>query len=74
VNTASPAERTGVVVVRVWLEPGHDEQVRARVTATDLATNEETTAVAASVEEIVRIVRAWIQSFVSAGASGVTVA
>ena len=67
-----PAERTGVVVVRIWLEPGHDDGLRARVTATDLATNRETSAAAASVDEIVRIVRAWIESFVRDG--GVTAA
>jgi hypothetical protein len=72
VASVSPADHTGIVVVRVWLEPGHEHGLRARITATDLATSREMTALAASIDEIVAIVRAWIDSFVTAGDGDVT--
>jgi hypothetical protein len=72
VTSVLPADRTGVVVVRVWLEPGHEQGLRARITATDLATSREMTVSAASIDEIVEIVRAWIDSFVRAGDGDVT--
>jgi hypothetical protein len=49
--------------VRVWLESGHDEGLRARVTTTEFATNEQTEMYAASVDEILAIVRTWVEAF-----------
>jgi hypothetical protein len=43
-----------------------DGRVRARVTATDLSVREETVAAAEGIEEIVGLVRAWIERFVAA--------
>lgn len=62
--SATLGERAGVVVVRAWLES--DGRVRARVTATDLSVREETVAAAEGIEEIVGLVRAWIERFVAA--------
>jgi hypothetical protein len=54
--TAPLGERTGVIVVRAWLES--DGRMRARVTATDLSSREQESASAAEgVDEIVRLVR-----------------
>jgi hypothetical protein len=59
-------ERAGVIVVRAWLES--DGRVRARVTATDLSMREEESASPAEgIEEIVRLVRDWLERFAGAG-------
>jgi hypothetical protein len=55
-------ERTGVIVVRAWQE--RDGRVRARVTATDLSMpEEESVSAAEGIEEIVGLVRAWLERF-----------
>lgn len=52
------------MIVRVWLERGHEHGLRARLTESrDLASREQTTHAAASVEEIVQLVRAWAERF-----------
>jgi hypothetical protein len=63
VRPAPIAARAGIVVVRVWLESRHDEELRARVTTTEFATNEQTETYAASVDEILAIVRRWVETF-----------
>ena len=57
--SAPLGERAGVIVVRAWLE--NDSRVRARVTATDLSMREKKSASAEGVEEIVRLVRDWLE-------------
>ncbi len=60
-------ERTGVMVVRIWFE-GTEGVIRARLTETlDITATEETSRAAAGVEEIVEIVREWVERFVNAG-------
>ncbi len=57
-------ERAGVMIVRIWLERGHENGLRARLTeSSDLASREQTTHSAASVDEIVELVRTWAESF-----------
>ena len=57
------ADRTGVVVVRVWVERGV-EGLRARIIeVADLERTEEITRVAVGVDEICRIVRAFLVRF-----------
>jgi hypothetical protein len=59
------AEQSGVMIVRIWIEPGHENGLRARLTeSNDLASREQTSYAAASVEEIVELVRAWAERFV----------
>lgn len=61
----SQAERTGVLVVRIWIE-GASGSLRARVTRTlDVEGGEETSQVAASAEQILSTVREWIEAFVT---------
>lgn len=62
-------ERTGVLVLRVWIEAGSDE-FRARVTAeSELGTGERETAVAGSLEEIIEFIRVWVEEFLARGRS-----
>ena len=57
-------ERTGVLVLRVWIEAGTDE-FRARMTAEDeLGSGERVTVVAGSLEEILEFIRTWVADFV----------
>ena len=57
-------ERTGVLVLRVWIEAGTDE-FRARITAEDeLGSGERVTVVAGSIEEILEFIRTWVADFV----------
>jgi hypothetical protein len=59
------AKRTGVLVVRVWIEDG---SLRARLTgAPDLASEEQSSTAAGSVDEIVETVRRWVEVFAAAG-------
>jgi len=54
-----------VLIVRVWLEESCG--LRARITEmSDLESTEQTSQVAASVAEIVAIVRQWVEQFASA--------
>jgi hypothetical protein len=56
--------RAGVMIVRIWVEQGHEQSLRARLTeSSDLASSEQTTRAAASVDEIVEIVRRWAEQF-----------
>ena len=63
---AGPTERAGVLVLRVWVEDS-GAGLRARITEiSDLESGEETSRVAASLDEIVAIVREWVEQFASA--------
>ncbi len=58
-------ERAAVMVVRVWIESG-DGGLRARLTeSSDLASPQLSSRAAASVDEIVEIVRSWLEAFVT---------
>jgi hypothetical protein len=64
VRAVPNGERTGVLVLRVWIEAGSGE-VRARITAEDeLGSGERVTAVAGSLEEILEFIRTWVAEFV----------
>lgn len=59
-------ERTGLMVVRIWFEDS-GVSLRARLTETsDLDSAEQTSRVAASIDEVVEIVRDWVEEFVAA--------
>jgi hypothetical protein len=60
-------ERAGLLVIRVWIERGTGAALRARITGTvDVAVPRETVTTAATAEEIVSQVRAWLDAFRSA--------
>ena len=56
--------RAGVMIVRIWVEHGHEQSLRARLTeSSDLGAPEQTTRAASSVDEVVEIVRLWAEQF-----------
>jgi hypothetical protein len=58
------AERTGILVVRVWLEPGTPGRLRARLTqAADLGDPATPLDVATGVPGICDAVEAWLRRF-----------
>ena len=62
--TASPSSRTGVLVVRVWIED--EVGLRARLVGTlDVESPEETVRVVDSPEYVIAAVREWLDSFLS---------
>jgi len=61
-----PSERTGVLVLRVWIEAGSERGLRARITTEDaVGSGERVSVVAGSVEQVVQFVEQWVQGFVS---------
>ena len=62
------AERTGVLVIRVWIEPGIGGGIRARITRTlDVAERDEVATAASTPEQITRTVSDWLDAFLEAG-------
>jgi hypothetical protein len=62
----SPAERTGVVVMRVWIEPAADPAsgLRIRITETpDIERGESVTVAVAKVADAIDVVRRFLESF-----------
>ena len=56
-------ERSGVLVVRAWVEGGTPAGLRARITQSrDLASTEQLVTAAATVDEILATVRAWLNA------------
>lgn len=61
----SDAERTGVLVVRIWTESAN-RSLHARVTSTlDLDGRAQESQAAASPEQILTTVREWIDAFIA---------
>jgi hypothetical protein len=59
-------DRAGVIVIRVWLEDPSAPIPRARITATsDLATTEQTVGAAEGVDDILAVVRDWLDAFLA---------
>lgn len=66
-ESASP-ERSGVLVVRAWIEEDAERGLRARITSTlDIARGDEVVSLAARPEEIYEAVREWLEAFVRGG-------
>ena len=58
-----PSERTGVLVIRAWIE-GEPRSLRLRITRTlDISSRDEESTTAASVEEACDVVRRWLEEF-----------
>jgi hypothetical protein len=59
-------ERSAVLVIRLWKEPGASGTVRGRITMTANADEPGSTETAvASAEEILEVVRGWLDEFES---------
>jgi hypothetical protein len=62
------AERTGVLVIRAWIEENGETRLRVRITRTlDVGRREEISTVAATPEEVTGAVAEWLDSFLQAG-------
>jgi hypothetical protein len=60
-------ERTGLLVIRAWIEADGEPRLRARITHTvDIGRREEASTVAATPEEITRAVADWLDGFLRA--------
>ena len=60
------AERTGLLVIRVWIEADADDGFRARITRTlDVSARDETVTVAASPADVTGVLVEWLDEFVS---------
>jgi hypothetical protein len=67
-------ERTGVLVVRIWVEPGVGGGLRARMTSTlDVTEQDEVVTVASTPDGIAAVVDRWIDDFVAASSSDAAV-
>jgi hypothetical protein len=56
-----------VLVLRVWLEDGEQDGLRARITETlDISTSDTIERAAAREDEILRAVGVWLRSFLDA--------
>jgi hypothetical protein len=63
-------ERSGVLVVRAWVEQGTVPSLRARITQShDLSTTEQIVTTTADVEDILSTVRAWLDALLSGQAT-----
>jgi len=66
VKMGKATERSGVLVVRAWVEGGTPAGLRARITQSrDLTSNEQTITATATVEGIIAAVQAWLDALLS---------
>lgn len=60
------SDRTGILIVRLWIEGNAREGFRARITQTlDSTGREQAMASAANPEDIYTAVRTWVEAFVN---------
>ncbi len=67
-------DRTGILIVHLWIEGNTREGFRARITRTLDPSGQQVKAVAATPEEIYAIVRAWVEEFVVTAADPLALA
>lgn len=66
VNMGEATERSGVLVVRAWVEGSAPAGLRARITHSyDLTRNEQTMTTTATVEGVIAAVQAWLDALLS---------
>jgi len=62
---AQRPDRTGILIVRIWLEGDSATGLRARITRTLDSTNpEQTIATAGDAAGILAVVRSWVDAFI----------
>jgi hypothetical protein len=60
------ADRTGILILHLWVESNTPEGFRARITETvDTTGVEKTMATASSPEDVYSVVRSWVEGFVT---------
>lgn len=61
-----PSDRTGLLLVRLWIEGNAQDGFRARITQTlDSAGTERAVAMAGTPEAIYTVVQTWVDQFVN---------
>ncbi len=61
-------DEVAIFTVRLWREAGSPTGVRARITYTlDVERGDETTQVASAAEDVMTIIRKWLDDFATAG-------
>jgi hypothetical protein len=62
-----PSQRTGLLIIRAWLEPGSTEPLRAHIRVTsDISTGIERTVALAESDTVMELVDEWLQAMVEA--------
>jgi hypothetical protein len=63
--TTRSSDRTGFLIVRLWIEGNAREGFRARITRSlDSAGHEQEMSVTAAPEDLYAVVRTWVEAFV----------
>ena len=63
-----PSHRTGLLIIRAWLEPGSTEPLRAQIRVTnDISGGIEQTVALAKSDTVMELVDEWLQGIVEAG-------
>lgn len=63
-----PPEKAGALIVRVWLEESGDPRLRIRMVGRlDLEEDDQVTAVAADIDEMLGHIRTWLERFADRG-------
>jgi antitoxin component HigA of HigAB toxin-antitoxin module len=70
--TPPSSDRTGILILRLWIEADAREGLRARITQTLDSGDEQAMATAAEPEDIYAVVRTWVEAFVDAETHPVT--
>lgn len=67
-GSPDPAERAGTLILRVWLEDPGDPELRIRMVGRlDLDSGDQDSGAAASIDEALAYVRAWLERFAALG-------
>ena len=62
---ANSFDRTGILIVRLWIEGNSREGFRARITQTHDSTGlEQASATAGNPEDLYAVVRTWVEEFI----------
>jgi antitoxin component HigA of HigAB toxin-antitoxin module len=72
--TPPSSDRTGILILRLWIEADAREGLRARITQTLDSGDEQAMTTAAEPEDIYAVVRTWVEAFVDAETHPVTLA
>lgn len=70
--TPPSSDRTGILILRLWIEEDAREGLRARITQTLDSGHEQAMATAADPADIYAVVKTWVEAFVDAGSHPVT--
>lgn len=60
------SDRTGILIIRLWIEESASEVFRARITQTlDSAAPDQPFAMAATPDDLYNVIKTWVERFVS---------